>query len=167
MLLNTSYNNQRRKMKLSNTISHLIVGLVSGAIIGAVIGFTAWFEISIMMCIVFYFITIGFEGAQRASSTDPSYLNKKWLDSIIDVIAVILAMLGMEKTLLLQHMKNQRRQMKKLSNTIKHASIGSLACALMAMPIVHQNKNAYNAKEHNTYPTGALWRQQQHTSNNQ
>ena len=78
-------------MKLSNTSSHIIIGLVLGAMFGMLIGFTQAFELAIFSCIVFGLITIGFETAQKMQSTDPNYIAKKWLDSLIDIVVANIA----------------------------------------------------------------------------
>lgn len=41
----------------------------------------------IISCFAFFVGTIAFELAQRAASTDPNYLNKKLLDSFLDILA--------------------------------------------------------------------------------
>lgn len=74
-------------MKISNTTSHGIIGLVFGAIIGMLIGFTGLFEMAVFSCIGFGLVTVGFESAQKLSSTDPDYISKKWLDSLVDIVA--------------------------------------------------------------------------------
>jgi hypothetical protein len=40
---------------------------------------------------VFGLITIGFEIAQKMSSTDPNYIAKRWLDSLIDIVVANIA----------------------------------------------------------------------------
>ena len=62
------------------------MGTLIAAFNGMGIRFAEVPEAAIFSCITFFLFTIGLEIAQRLQSTDPAYLNKKWLDSLVDII---------------------------------------------------------------------------------
>ena len=78
-------------MKLSNTTKHIQIGLAFAVVIGFAIRLLNVPEAVIFSCIVFLLGTIGWENSQRLQSTDPNYLNKKWLDSLVDIVVANMA----------------------------------------------------------------------------
>ena len=74
-------------MKLSNTMKHFSFATLAGAFNGMAIRFVEVPEAAVFNSIAFLLFTIAFELAQKLQSTDPNYLGKKWLDSLIDILA--------------------------------------------------------------------------------
>ena len=74
-------------MKLSNTMTHIRIATLMAAFNGMAIRFAEVPEAAIFSSIAFFLFTLGWEAAQKLQSTDPNYLGKKWLDSLIDVLA--------------------------------------------------------------------------------
>jgi hypothetical protein len=76
---------------LCNTTKHIRYALAAAVVIGLIIRLLNVREAVIFAAIVFALGTVGWENSQRLRSTDPNYLNKRWLDSIVDIAVANIA----------------------------------------------------------------------------